>query len=154
MRARGDAPALHPARIPADRRDGGGRIEAPRGASAVGTQHIAAPRPDPRQPERGPPVEGSSPLIDPPVTVTVACEPLRRAQEVVPRPVIRGIRNGRAVQQVPIVHDHQRRIAAGEAVYAWTATGNREDPWVVAAEGDADAGAGRWRIDGGAAVGQ
>src|SRR3989449_3924214 len=52
MRARGDAPALHPARIPADRRDGGGRIEAPRGASAVGTQHIAAPRPDPRQPER------------------------------------------------------------------------------------------------------
>src|SRR2546422_7082280 len=85
MRARGDAPALHPARIPADRRDGGGRIEASRGASAVGTQHIAAPRPDPRQPERGPPVEGSSPLIHPPVAVTVACEPLRRPQEVVPR---------------------------------------------------------------------
>src|SRR5881397_2137009 len=152
MRARGHAPAPHPARIPANRRDGGGRIEASRGASAVGTQHIAAPRPDPRQPERGPPVEGSSPLIDPPVTVTVACEPLRRPQEVVPRPVIRGIRNGRAVQEIPIVHDHQRRIAAGEAVYACTATENREDLRVVAGEVDADAGEVRCEIEGATAV--
>src|SRR5881396_4096275 len=125
---------MNATRPAANSRDGGGRIEASRGASAVGTQHIAAPRPDPRQPERGPPVEGSSPLIDPPVAVTVACEPLRRPQEVVPRPVIRGIRNGRAVQEIPIVHDHQRRIAAGEAVHACTATENREDLRVVAAE--------------------
>src|SRR6266568_5330577 len=111
MRARADAPAPHPARIPANRRDGGGRIEASRGASAAGTQHIAAPRPDPRQPERGPPVEGSSPLIDPPVTVTVACEPLRRPQEVVPRPVIRTIPDVPAVQHDPLLHEHHPHTA-------------------------------------------
>src|SRR5439155_1590850 len=87
-------------------------------------------------------------------TVMNACEQLRRPQEVVPRPVIRGIRNGRAVQQVPIVHDHQRRIAAGEAVYACTATENREDLRVVAAEVDPDAGEVRCEIEGATAVGE
>src|SRR5204863_1997288 len=87
VRRRGHGPAPHPTLVPADRRDGGGRIEAARGASAAGAEDVAAPRPDPRQPERGPPVEGGSPLIHPPVAIAIACEQLRRPQEVVPRPV-------------------------------------------------------------------
>src|SRR5204863_9105256 len=72
MRGRCDAPARHQVPVPAERRDRGGRIEAPRGASAVGTTHAAAPCPDPRQPERGPPVEGDAPLVDPAVAIAVA----------------------------------------------------------------------------------
>src|SRR5206468_7250047 len=51
-------------------------------------------------------------------------------------------------------HDHQRRIAAGEAVYACTATENREDLRVVAAEVDPDAGEVRCEIEGATAVGE
>ena len=140
MRAWRYAPPRDPASVPADRRDGGGRIKAPGGASAVGTEHVAATRPDPRQPERGPPIERGAPLVDTPVAIAVACEPLRRLQEVVPRPVLGRVRHGRTVQQIPIVRDHEWCVASGEGVERCTATEDRKDFRVVAGEIDADAG--------------
>src|SRR5439155_7168428 len=74
--ARGDALPRHPARVPANRLDRHWRIEASRRAPPVGAEHVAPAGPDPGNPEEGTPIEVGAPLVDHPVAIRVARQPL------------------------------------------------------------------------------
>src|SRR5256886_17262084 len=96
------------------------------GASPVDTEHIAAACPHPGNPNGGATVEIGPPLVDPPVAVRVTRQSLGGPQEVVPRPVVSGVRNPGPVEQILVVDDDQRCVSPGQAVHRVTAAEDRQ----------------------------
>src|SRR5690349_8862014 len=135
--SRRDALACDPPRVPAQRRDRGRRIETPGRPATVRAQDVATARPDPWEPERRPRVKRRAPHVDASIAVEVLRDPLCDTEEVVPGPVIARIGDPGPVEEIPIVHNHERRVAPGKRVDRVTTTEDPEHRRLVASEVDA-----------------